>query len=115
MFCESCGSLIPDGQSFCSNCGAAAPVQPAPQAAPQPVQPVQQYAEPAPQPVQQYAQPAPQPVQPVQQYAQPVQQAQPVYVPGSRYSCTAQEIQRYGDRRTYHGYLCTCFVLVPRC
>ena len=80
MFCESCGALIPDGQSFCSNCGAAAPVQPAPQAAPQPVQPVQQYAEPAPQPVQQYAQPAPQPVQPVQQYAQPVQQAQPVYV-----------------------------------
>ena len=61
MFCESCGALIPDGQSFCSNCGAAAPVQPAPQAAPQPVQPVQQYA-----------QPAPQPVQPVQQYAQPV-------------------------------------------
>ena len=55
MFCESCGALIPDGQSFCSNCGAAAPVQPAPQAAPQPVQPVQQYA-------------------------QPVQQAQPVYV-----------------------------------
>ena len=72
MFCESCGALIPDGQSFCSNCGAAAPVQP--------VQPVQQYAEPAPQPVQQYAQPAPQPAQPVQQYAQPVQQAQPVYV-----------------------------------
>ena len=69
MFCESCGSFIPDGQSFCSNCGAAAPVQPAPQAAPQPVQPVQQYA-----------QPAPQPVQSVQQYAQPVQQAQPVYV-----------------------------------
>jgi len=61
MFCESCGSFIPDGQSFCSNCGAAAPVQPAPQAAPQPVQPVQQYA-----------QPAPQPVQSVQQYVQPV-------------------------------------------
>ena len=79
MFCESCGALIPDGQSFCSNCGAAAPVQPALQAAPQPVQPVQQYAEPTPQPVQQYAQPAPQPVQPVQQYVQPVQQAQPVY------------------------------------
>ena len=84
MFCESCGASIPDGQSFCSNCGVAAPVQPeaqaAPQPAPQPVQPVQQYAEPAPQPVQQYAQPAPQPVQPVQQYTQPVQQAQPVYV-----------------------------------
>ena len=74
MFCESCGSAIPDGQSFCSNCGAAAPVQAAPQPA---AQPAQQYAQPA-QPVQQYAQPAPQPVQPVQQYAQPV--AQPVYV-----------------------------------
>ena len=83
MFCESCGSTIPDGQAFCSSCGAAAPaqaapvqaapVQPAPAPAPQPMaQPVQ--------PVQQYAQPAPQPVQPVQQYAQPVQQAQPVYV-----------------------------------
>lgn len=83
MFCESCGASIPDGQAFCSNCGAAAPaqaapvqaapVQPAPAPAPQPMaQPVQ--------PVQQYVQPAPQPVQPVQQYAQPVQQAQPVYV-----------------------------------
>lgn len=71
MFCESCGALIPDGQSFCSNCGAAAPVQAqapvtaAPAAAPAPA--------PAPQP-------AAQPVQPVQQYAQPVQQVQPVYV-----------------------------------
>ena len=83
MFCESCGASIPDGQAFCSNCGAAAPaqatpvqatpVQAAPAPAPQPVaQPVQ--------PVQQYSQPAPQPVQSVQQYAQPVQQAQPVYV-----------------------------------
>lgn len=26
MNCESCGSFIPDGQSFCSNCGAKAPV-----------------------------------------------------------------------------------------
>ena len=80
MFCESCGALIPDGQSFCSNCGAPAPAQAAPvQAAPQPAPAPQPMAQPV-QPVQQYAQPAPQPVQPVQQYAQPVQQAQPVYV-----------------------------------
>ena len=70
MFCESCGASIPDGQAFCSNCGAAAPAQAAPvQAAP--VQPAPAPApQPMAQPVQQYAQPAP----------QPVQQAQPVYV-----------------------------------
>ena len=55
MFCESCGSFIPDGQSFCSNCGAAAP------------QPVQQAPaeEPAPAPA-----PAPQPQEaaPQQEY-----------------------------------------------
>lgn len=95
MFCESCGSLIPDGHSFCSNCGtpvsrpqvqpaqaapapvAAAPVVAAPVAAAapapaaQPVQPV--YQQPAVQPVYQ---PVAQPVQPV--YQQPVYH-QPVY------------------------------------
>ena len=42
MYCESCGSFIPDGMAFCSNCGtkvaeiiAAAP-QPAPAPAPAP-------------------------------------------------------------------------------
>ena len=88
MFCESCGASIPDGQAFCSNCGAAAPAQATPvQATPVQATPVQAAPAPAPQPVaqpvqpvQQYSQPAPQPVQPVQQYAQPVQQAQPVYV-----------------------------------
>ena len=65
MYCNSCGSLIKDGQSFCENCGA--PVA-------QPVQPVQQ-AQPAPQPVVQQVQPA---TQPVVQQAQPVYQ-QPVY------------------------------------
>ena len=98
MFCESCGSLIPDGHSFCSNCGtpvsrpqaqpaqaapapvAAAPVVAAPVAAAapapaaQPVQPV--YQQPAVQPVQPVYQPVAQPVQPV--YQQPVYQ-QPVY------------------------------------
>lgn len=27
MFCESCGSLIPEDQSYCPNCGAQAPLQ----------------------------------------------------------------------------------------
>ena len=36
MYCESCGTFIPDGQSFCSNCGTPAPVSEAPAAAPAP-------------------------------------------------------------------------------
>lgn len=99
MYCESCGNFIPDGQAFCSNCGArvaspapsapaapAAPVQSAAPAAmpvapvataPAAVQPIQAAA---PQPV--YQQPAyQQPAQPVyQQTIQPVYQ-QPVYQP----------------------------------
>ena len=43
MYCESCGTFIPDGQSFCSNCGAPV-AQPAAQPA------VQQQAAPAPAP-----------------------------------------------------------------
>ena len=88
MFCESCGSFIPDGLSFCSICGAPASkpaAQPVsqPVAAAQPVQPVVQPVQPiAAQPVQPIAQPV-QPVyqQPVYQqpvYAQPVYQQQPV-------------------------------------
>ena len=84
MYCESCGTFIPDGQSFCSNCGApaaqpavqqqAAPAPapgPAPAAAPIAAAPVAAAA-PAPQPV---------PVQPVYQQPQPVQPVyqQPVY------------------------------------
>ena len=98
MYCESCGSLIPDGHSFCSNCGtpvAGPQVQPAQAAAPapapapapvvaaapapaaQPVQPV--YQQPVAQPVQPVYQPVAQPVQPVYQpVAQPIYQ-QPVY------------------------------------
>ncbi len=90
MFCESCGSFIPDNQAFCSNCGATAPkpVQPEAQsvptaeAAPAAQQIYQQpaYQQPAyQQPAYQqpaYQQPAyQQPVQPLQA-AQPVQ---PVY------------------------------------
>ncbi len=68
MFCESCGSQVPDGQAFCANCGKplSQPVQPAAQ----PVQPVQQYAQPVAQPV--YTQPVAQP--------QPVVQVQPAPV-----------------------------------
>ena len=59
MFCESCGSSVPDGTSICPNCGS----------------PIAQAAQPA------YQQPAYQ--QPVYQqpaYQQPVVQVQPVVV-----------------------------------
>ena len=57
MYCNSCGSPVKDGQSFCANCGA----------------PVIHPAQPAPQPV---PQPAAQQIQPAQpSYQQPVQQA----------------------------------------
>lgn len=56
MYCESCGSFIPDGQAYCSNCGAQAPT---PKAAP------------APQPVAVPVQPVAVPVQPVQQSYDP--------------------------------------------
>lgn len=87
MYCESCGTFVPDGQSFCSNCGtpvaqaAPAPVAAAPQpmVQPQPAQPA--YQQPA------YQQPQPQYQQPQYQqpqyqaptYQQPVAVAQPMY------------------------------------
>ena len=70
MFCENCGSQIPDNNSVCPNCGAA--VRSA--GAAQPVQPVQPVYQPV-QPVYQQ-----QPVQPVYQqpaYQQPIYQQQP--------------------------------------
>lgn len=78
MFCESCGSFIPDGEAACKYCGAQARqavqpvVQPVTQQVARPVQPV---AQPAPARTQ-YSQPYQQPVQPV--YQQPVYQ-QPAY------------------------------------
>lgn len=57
MYCNNCGSLIKDGQSFCANCGAPVQVQ-----QPQPVVQPQPAAQP---------QPAIQP--------QPAAQPQPVY------------------------------------
>ena len=96
MYCESCGSFIPDGQSFCSNCGAqarvAAPVQQAPAqpVQPTPVQPVQ------PVPVQpMYQQPAqPTPVQPLyQQPVQPMYQQQVPVQPAYQQPVYAQQVQ----------------------
>lgn len=79
MFCQSCGKQVPDGQAFCSYCGAPQPQEPqAPvaQAAPIQAEPVAQpVVQPAPQPV---AQPVAQPV--VQPVAQPVAQPAPVTV-----------------------------------
>ena len=54
MYCESCGSFVPDGQAYCTACGAEmpfVPAAPAPAPAPAP-QSVPVYA---PQPVQQPA------------------------------------------------------------
>ena len=102
MYCESCGNLVPDGQAFCSNCGAAvaqaapaAQPAPAPAAAPAPAPvaaaPVAAPAPapaPAPQPMAQ-----PQPVQPA--YQQPVYQQpqyqQPQYQQPSYQAPTYQE------------------------
>lgn len=85
MYCESCGTFIPDGDAYCSCCGAKAPVILEADTAVQPVQPTQpvQSTQPA-QPVQ-FAQPvpfaqpvqSPQPVQPVKPMS-PVQSMQPV-------------------------------------
>lgn len=88
MFCNNCGSSIPDGVRFCTNCGhpvAQAPAQqpaqqPYQQPAPQPQyqQQPQQY-QPQYQPQQpQYQQPAPAPQQP-----QPVQFVPPTYPEGT--------------------------------
>lgn len=62
-FCESCGTVIPDGVKFCPNCGKAADASAAPASAPAPQPQPQQYAAPnyqyAPQPQPNYYQQAP--------------------------------------------------------
>ena len=118
MFCESCGSIIPDGQSFCTNCGSPAPqpIQPAPvaqESAPQPA--FQAAPQPAPQPEYQPApqpeyQPAPQPA-----YQQPVYQ-QPVYVQPVVASTPAQPVKRKKGAATagmIFGILTVCFCWIP--
>lgn len=84
MYCESCGTFVPDGQAFCANCGSpVAQAAPAAQPAPTPAAAASVAAPatapaPAPQPMAQpaYQQPAYQ--QPQPQYQQP-QYQQPVY------------------------------------
>ena len=83
MFCEKCGSKMPDGVRFCVNCGAPMAI---PNAAPQPQTPAQPQADPQAQaPVQPQANPqaqapiqpqlAPQSQTPVQPQANPQAQA----------------------------------------
>ena len=83
MYCDTCGSLIKEGQSFCANCGA--PVQAIPQAVPQA---------------------APQPVPVAYQQPQPVvQQPQPVATQ------PAPQIPQPALANTKAGPRCACFVI----
>ena len=106
MYCDTCGSLIKEGQSFCANCGA--PVQAIPQAVPQAApQPVQQPA-PAPQPTPvAYQQP-----QPVVQQPQPVA-TQPVPQPAPQIPQPALANTKAGPRRACFVIgLITCILLI---
>ena len=83
MFCKNCGADIPEGSTFCGNCGMKVTVEPSQQ---EPIN--QQYQQPE-------ADPQPQPKEPQQdtyqtyqqvppqqpQYSQPVYNAQPVQQP----------------------------------
>ncbi|WP_051688893.1 DUF4190 domain-containing protein [Butyrivibrio sp. AE2032] len=106
MYCESCGSFIPEGQAVCPTCGAQAP-----QAEPQPV--VQQTAQPVYQPV--YQQPVyQQPAQPV--YQQPVYQ--PVYQPAPQPVVIVQTPPARSSNGAavvglVFGILTICFCWVP--
>lgn len=77
MYCESCGTFIPDGQSFCSNCGSPAPISEAPAQAP--VEAPASAPAPAPAPG-----PAPAPVTPVPVAPIPVMPQQNVGYPVSQ-------------------------------
>lgn len=85
MFCPNCGTQLPDGTQFCSECGVATAVQPEPaakavdlnkveQSVPQPAQSI-------PQPVQSMEQPAQSIPQPTQSFGALVQPAyqQPMF------------------------------------
>ena len=107
MYCDTCGSLIKEGQSFCANCGA--PVQAIPQVVPQAApQPVQQPA-PAPQAAPQPAPVAYQQPQPVVQQPQPVA-TQPVPQPVPQ---PALANTKAGPRRACFVIgLITCILLI---
>lgn len=76
MYCESCGSFINDGESFCSNCGARTPqaARPVVQPITQPSQVPVYTSQPSPAPM-----PIDQPVYPQQTQTVYPQQSQPVY------------------------------------
>ena len=103
MYCDTCGSLIKEGQSFCANCGA--PVQAIPQVVPQAAtQPVQQ---PAPAP-----QAAPQPAPVAYQQPQPVA-TQPVPQPAPQIPQPALANTKAGPRRACFVIgLITCILLI---
>ncbi len=85
MFCNQCGTQIPDNSAVCSNCGATLG---APQAAPQPMQ---QPVEPQPQFNPQMGQPMP---------GQPMPGQQPMYngqpMPGQQPMYNGQPMPGYG-------------------
>ena len=78
MYCESCGSFINDGESFCSNCGARTPqaARPVVQPITQPSQVPVYTSQPSPAPM-----PINQPVYPQQTQTVYPQNALPVYTP----------------------------------
>jgi len=73
MFCENCGSKLPDGSKFCGSCGSKTEAGPPAYQAP--------------------AQPPPQPAPPSSAYAPPVQASPPRpqggYAPPAAYAATA--------------------------
>lgn len=113
MFCETCGSFIPDGEAVCKFCGTQArqAAQPVAQpAAAQPVaRPVQPVAQPSPARTQSYQQP----VQPV--YQQPVYQ-QPAYQRATYQQPQLREPTRINGAATVgliFGILTLVFCWVP--
>ena len=71
MFCQYCGSQIPDGSAFCSACGSKQQVVQQPQPAPTYQQPQQTYQQPVYQQPQQAYQQAPAYQQPAYQQPMP--------------------------------------------
>lgn len=84
MYCESCGTFIPDDQAFCSNCGAKAPVILRAGTAAQSVPPVQSV----------------EPIQPAEPARQAYQQtnAEPVFDQNILIPVTAKSVVNYTAR-----------------
>lgn len=99
MYCESCGSFIPDGQAFCSNCGAKAK-PPVFAGAAYMAQP-----EPKPEHFEQL-----EPLQPLQPDGQPGQPSQPTTINANLNNYYAQndvltEIPRVVNRKAKLGLI----------